>query len=327
MRRIGLAVVLMLSLVFAPLAAEAQEAGKLYRIAFLSAGSRSPTLPHLGVALIQALRDRGWVEGQNLVIDYRYAEGRYDLLPVLAADLARTKPDVIFVVTDPAIKAAKNATNTVPLVMIACDAVAAGLVTSLARPGGNLTGITCISSEIAGKRIELLKEHLPRLVRAAVLYNPADPGKAVEWRETEAPGLRLGLKMRAVPVRDSKEIDTAFQLMAREGTDGLIVLGDSLTLLHRQQLVSLAAKHRLPTVYAYREFVTSGGLMSYGPDLTEMFRAAAIYIDKILRGAKPADLPVEQPTKFEFVINLKTAKALGLTIPQSVLVRADEIIQ
>jgi ABC-type uncharacterized transport system substrate-binding protein len=317
---------LIIVLLVAPLAAGAQPAVKVYRIAHLSLGS--PTVArHLRVAWIQALRDLQWVEGQNLVIDFRYAEGRVDLLPALAADLVRTKPDVIFVTGDQAIKAAKSATSTVALVMIACDAVAAGLITSLARPGGNLTGITCVSREIAGKRIELLREHLPRIARPAVLYNPDDPGKAVEWQETEGSGRALGLKMRAVPVRDPKEFEGAFATMTREGVDALVVLGDTLTIVHHQQLVSLAAKYRMPTVYAYREFVTSGGLMSYGPDLTEMFRAAAVYIDKILRGAKPADLPVEQPTKFELIINLKTARALGLTTPPSVLARADEVIQ
>jgi putative tryptophan/tyrosine transport system substrate-binding protein len=211
--------------------------------------------------------------------------------------------------------------------MIACDAVAAGLIVSLARPGGNLTGITCMSREIAGKRIELLRAQLPHLGRLAVLYNPDDPGKAVELRETEASARALALRATAVPLRDPKEFEAAFATMTRDREEAAIVLGDSFTILHRKELVTLAEKHRLPAVYAYREFVASGGLMSYGPDLTETSRASAIHIDKVLRGAAPADLPVEQPTKFELVINRKTAKALGLTIPPSLLLQADQIIE
>jgi putative ABC transport system substrate-binding protein len=326
MRLIGLAVVLALGLFVAPLAADAQQKGKSYRMGWLS--GRSPTsAPHLSAALIGALKDLGWVETQNLIIDYRYAEGRSERLPALVADLLRAKPDIIYAEGDQQIKAVKDATKTVPIVMVACDAVAAGLIASLARPGGNVTGVTCISGEIASKRLELLREHLPRLGRLAVVYNPDDPGKAVEWKETEAAGRAMGLKIAALPIQDVKEFESAIARIARDGVEALIVLGDPLTLLYARELMLLAAKHRLPTVNAYREFVTSGGLMSYGPALVEMRRRVAIYIDKVLRGAQPADLPVEQPTKFELVINLKTAKTLGLTIPQTLLLRADQVIE
>ena len=321
-----LAAVLALGLLTSPLGGEAQQAGKMYRIGWLS-GRSAASAPQLSAALVHALRDLGWVEGQNLVIDYRYADGRADRLPTLVADELRAKPDVIYAEGDPAIKAAKEATRSVPIIMISCDAVAAGLIVSLARPGGNVTGVTCISREIAGKRIELLKENRPRLDRLAVLYNPDDPGKAVEWSETETAARALGLKATPVPVRDENEFDRAFTAIVRGGSEALIILGDPFTILHANKLVTLAGKHRLPTMYAYGVFVTSGGLMSYGPNLIEMRRLAATYIDKILRGAKPEDLPVEQPTKFEFVVNLKTARTLGLSIPQSLLLRADEVIQ
>jgi putative ABC transport system substrate-binding protein len=324
--RSALAVVLAFVLLAVPLAGRAQQAGKVYRIGWIS-GLSSRSAPHLSVAMIQALRDLGWVEGRNLIIDYGYAEGRFDRLPALVAGLLRAKPDVILALGDQPIKAAKEATATVPIVMIACDAVAAGLIAGLARPGGNITGVTCISREIAGKRIELLRDSLPHLGRLAVLYNPDDPGKAIEWRETEAAGRTLGLKVTAVPIRDPKEFQGVFAAIAQERADALIILGDPFTILYARELVDLAAKHRLPVMSAYGEFVTSGALMSYGPNLVEMRRTAAVYIDKVLRGARPADLPVEQPTKFELVVNLKAAKALGLTIPQSLLLRADQVIQ
>ena len=324
--RSTLAVVLAFVLLAAPLAGGTQQAGKLYRIGWISGLSPS-SAPHLSAALIEALRDLGWVEGQNLVIDYRYAEGRFDRLPALMADLLRAKPDVILALGDQPIKAAKDATRAVPIVMIACDAVAAGLIASLGRPGGNITGVTCISRDIAGKRMELLRESLPNLRRLTVLYNPDDPGKAVEWIETEAAGRTLGLKMTAIPIRDPKEFQGVFAVVVRNGAEALIILGDPFTVLYARDLVALAAKHRLPTMSAYGEFVTSGGLMSYGPSLVEMRRAAAVYIDKVLRGARPADLPVEQPTKFELVVNLKTAKALGLMVPQSLFLRADRVIE
>jgi putative ABC transport system substrate-binding protein len=317
-------VTLILALLAAPLAAEAQQVGKVYRIGRLSGSSPPWTLDK---EMLQVLRDHGWVEGRNLVLDYRYAEGRFDRLPALASELLRARPDVIFATGDPVIKAAKDATSTVPIVMIGCDAVAAGLIVSLAGPGGNLTGITCISRDIAGKRIELLRETWPRLARLAVLYGPDDPGKVVEWKEAEAAGQAAGLKVGAAPIRNSTELEATFASLSRERAEALIVPCDVFTFMHARQIASLAATHRLPAIYGCREFVTAGGLMSYGPNLAEMWRQAALYIDKVLTGTKPADLPVEQPTKFELVINLKTAKALGLTIPPSVLARADEVIQ
>ncbi len=317
---------LSVSLLVAPLAVGGQHAGKVYRMGWLT-GLSASSAPHLAAAFIQALQQLGWVEGQNLVIDYRYAEGRFDRLPSLVDEMLRAKPDVIFALGDQPIQAVKQATTTVPVVMIACDAVAAGLISSLARPGANITGVTCISREIAGKRMELLKANRPRLSRVAVLYNPDDPGKAVEWRETETAGRTLGLSLAPVPIRDPKEFQAIFTTIVGRGTEALIILGDPFTVLYARELVELAAKHRLPTMSAYREFVVTGGLMSYGPNLVEMRRAAAVYVDKVLRGARPADLPVEQPTKFELVINLKTAKALGLMIPQSLLAQADQVIE
>ena len=325
-RRSTLAVVLAVVVLAAPLAGRAQDPRKTYRMGWISGLSPS-SVPHLSAALIRALRELGWVEGQNLIIDYAYAEGRFDRLSALMAELLRARPDVILAQGDQPIKAAKEATTTVPIVMIACDAVAAGLIPSLARPGGNITGVTCISRDIATKRIELLKQCLPRLSRLAVLYNPDDPGKAIEWRETEAAAQLLGLKLTAVPIRDRKEFEGVFAAITRERADALMILGDPFTITYARDLVDLAVKHRLPAMSAYGEFVTAGALMSYGPSLIEMRRAAAVYIDKILRGARPADLPVEQPTKFELVVNLKTAKTLGVTIPQSILIQADQIIQ
>lgn len=325
--RSGIATILaFLLLVCLPVGARAQHAGKVYRLAWIS-GLSSASAPHLSAALLQALRDLGWVEGQNLIIDNRYAEGHFDRLPALMADLLRAKPDVILAQGDQPIKAAKEATTTVPIVMIACDAVAAGLIASLARPGGNITGVTCISGDIAGKRIELLKQVLPRLGHLAVLYNADDPGKAIEWRETEAAGRLLGLKVTAVPTRERKDLEGAFGAIDRERADALVILGDPFTILHARELVDLATKHRLPAMSAYSEFVISGGLMSYGPNLVDMRRIAATYLDKILRGAKPAALPAAQPTRFELVVNLNAATALGLAIPRPVLLQADQVIR
>ena len=315
MRLIGLAVILTLSLTLAPVATEAQQqAEKVYRVGFVAA---SPTAaPQLAEAFRLGLRERGYVEGENLIFEMRYHGGQLQRLPELVAELVRLRVDTIFVNGDQAIKAAKDATTTIPIVMLACDAVAAGFISSLARPGGNITGITCISSEIAGKRLELLRQMLRRAGRIAVLYNRDDPGKANEMRETEAAARALGMTVQALGVRDGPDFEGAFQTIGRERAEILVVLGDPFTMFHRARIIEFTSRSRTPAVYAYRQFVDSGGLMSYGPSLKVMFGGAAVYVAKILKGAKPADLPVEQPTKFELVINLKTAK-----------LRADQMIQ
>ena len=325
MRLIGLAVVLAVGLALAPVAGEGQQAGKLLRIGVIAFGT--PETTTILVPFRQRLRELGYVEGQTLVLEVRYARGREEILPELASELVRLGVDVIYVGSDQVVLAAKRATSTIPVVMVACDAVAAGLIESLSRPGGNVTGITCLSSEISGKRLELFREAVPKTSRLAVVWNTGDPGKAVEWRNTQVAARALGMTPTSLEVRTPSDIDTALTATTRQRFDALLVLGDALTINHRRKISELSAKNGIPALYGYREFVEAGGLMSYGPALPEMFRRAAEYVDKILKGAKPGDLPVEQPTKFELVINLKTAKALGLTIPQSLLIRADEIIQ
>jgi putative tryptophan/tyrosine transport system substrate-binding protein len=316
-------------LLAAPLAAEAQQAAKVARIGYLSPSLA--TSPHLREAFRQGLRDLGYVEGRNLVIEYRGAEGKPERLPALAAELVALKVDVIVVTSTPAALAAKQATRTIPIVFIAvADSVASGLVTSLARPGGNVTGLSLLTSELVGKRLELLKQAVPGVSRVAVLWQPGDYGERTEkdiLKKAEVTAPALGARLQVVEARGPADIDRAFSDMTRARAGALMVLGSTMFFTERRRLVDLAAKHRLPAVYPTRDSVDAGGLMSYGPNLADLFRRAATYVDKILKGAKPADLPVEQPTKFELVINLKTANALGLTIPQSVLGRADEVIQ
>ncbi len=319
---------LTLALLAAPLAADAQQAGKVHRIGYLS-GSSSTAQRDLIEAFRQGLRELGWVEGQNIVIDYRFAEGRFDRLPDLAAELVRLKVDIIVAgPTSPAV-AAKNATATIPIVMINVgDPVGTGLIASLACPGGNVTGLTfSVGMEVVGKPLELLKETVPKVRRVAILSNPANPAHALAIREVKVAARSLGVELQLLEARGPEEFDGAFAAMAKERVGALLVLADSVVFLHRTRLAELAAKSRLPAAYGFRENVEAGGLMSYGIDMRDNARRAATYVDKILKGAKPADLPVEQPTRFELVINLKTAKALGLTIPQSVLIRADEVIQ
>jgi ABC-type uncharacterized transport system substrate-binding protein len=317
-------------LVAAPLAAEAQQAGRVPRIGWLGGPTRESAEPYVQ-AFQRGLKDLGWVEGQNMVIEWRFAGGRAERLPDLAAELARLQADVIVVPSTPTALAAKNATTTIPIVTVAVvDPVGLGLVASLARPGGNITGLTSfVAPEIAGKQLELLKETVPKVSRIAVLRNPATPGSARWLKETEVASLALGdTTLQPLEARSLTDFDSAFAAMTTKRAGALLVAGDVLFLTHRTRLADLAAKSHLPAMYTGgREYVESGGLMSYGPILPELFRRAAIYVDKILKGAKPADLPVEQPTKFELVINMKTAKALGLTIPPSLLLRADEVIQ
>ncbi len=317
-----------LGLLAAPFAAGAQQAGKVHRIGYLS-GSSSTAQRDLIEAFRQGLRELGWVEGQNIVIDYRFAEGRFDRLPDLAAELVRLKVDLIVAGPTPPAVAAKNATAMIPIVMINVgDPVGTGLIASLARPGGNVTGLTfSVGMEVVGKPLELLKETVPKVRRVAILSNPANPAHALAIREVKVAARSLGVELQLLEARGPEEFDGAFAAMAKERVGALLVLADSVVFLHRTRLAELAAKSRLPAAYGFRENVEAGGLMSYGIDMRDNARRAATYVDKILKGAKPADLAVEQPTKFELVINLKTAKALGLTIPQSLLLRADEVIE
>ena len=313
-------------LLAAPLAAEAQAPAKVPRIGFLSA--RPPTdNPYFIESFWQGLRELGYVEGQNIAIEYRFAEGRPERLPALAAELVRLKVDVIVTGGPPAPEAAKQATGTIPVVFaVAADPVAVGLVASLARPGGNITGLASISGEVVGKQLELLKEVAPKISRVAVLQNSSNQAHRHTLRQAEGAARALGVQLHIVEAHTPPEIDAAFAAMRSQRVGGVLVLRDPLFLTQRTQIAALAAKNRLPVVYGFREEAEAGGLMAYGASVPLMYRRAAIYVDKILKGAKPGDLPVEQPTKFDLIINLKTAKALGLTIPPSLLARADEVI-
>jgi putative ABC transport system substrate-binding protein len=309
-----------------PLAADAQQAGKVPRIGFLFYGSPGPS-PELD-AFRQGLRELGYIEGQNIAIEYRFASGRVGQLPELAAELVRLKLDVIVTPTTPASLAAKQATSTIPIVFAAvADAVGAGLIANFARPGGNITGLASISAELGGKRLELLKEVAPKASRVAVLYNPADRSNVLVLKELQESAPALGLTLQPLEVRGPGDFEGAFVAMTRERAHALFGAAGVLTFEHRNTIVDLAAKNRIPAMWGHRQFVEAGGLMSYAVNWYDQLRRAATYVDKILKGAKPGDLPVEQPTKFELVINLKAAKALGLTIPPSLRLRADEVIQ
>ncbi len=318
-----------LGLLAAPLAAPAEQPGKVFRIGILgNVPLTDPEGARVWGAFIQGLRELGYVEGQNITIERRFSEGKYERLPDLAADLVRLKVDVIVAPATNPVFAAKQATRTIPIVMTGSgDAVGSGLVASLARPGGNVTGLSTLAPEIVGKQLELLKEMVPRVSRVAVLWNPTNTGHSLSLREAKVAARSLGVQLQLLEARRPDEFEGAFAAMTRERAGALLVLGDGMFLLHPTRIADLAAKSRLPAMYGLREFVDAGGLMAYAHSLRDNFRRAATYIDKILKGAKPADLPVEQPTKFELVINLKTAKALGLTIPQSILIRADEVIR
>jgi ABC-type uncharacterized transport system substrate-binding protein len=306
---------------------EAQQPVKVPRIGFLSPVSPSATaLWHQ--AFRQGLRDHGWTEGKNISIEYRYAEGKSDRLPDLAADLVRLKVDIIVVSSGTDALAAKNATREIPIVMASAgDPVAIGLVETLARPGGNITGLSQIAAELAGKRLELLKEIVPGLSRVAVLWNPQGRTSTLSWKEIQLPARELGVQLHSLEVRSSNDFDKAFKDVTRARAGALVIMPDPLFVTNLNRIADLAAKSRLPSIFHLTEFVDSGGLVAYGPDRSDQFRRAATYVDKILKGTKPADLPVEQPTKFELVINLKTAKQIGLTIPPNVLARADKVIR
>ena len=312
-----------------PLAAEAQPAGKVYRIGFLSPASPSdPRVQRFLAAFRNGLGELGYVEGQTIAIESRWAAGKYERLPGLAAELVRLKMEVIVTAAVPAIRAAKEATSTIPIIMaVVVDPVATGLVASLARPGGNITGLSLMTPELVGKQLEMLKEVVPKASRVAVLWNPANPGNAPQLRAAEVAARTLGVRLQPLEARGPREIDSAFAAMSKEGASAVVVLVDVVFIDQRTRIADLAATRRLPSVYGLPEYVEAGGLMAYGPSYIANYRRAAVYVDKILKGAKPGDLPIEQPTKFEFVINLKAAKALGLTIPPSLLQRADEVIQ
>jgi putative ABC transport system substrate-binding protein len=320
--------ILATTLLAAPLAAEAQEAGKGPRVGFLGPRTRADAAPYLDAFLI-GLREIGWVEGKNIFIEYRWAEGRPERLPDLAAELVRLKVDVTLAGPTSASVAAKNATETIPIVMIAVrDPVGTGLIASLVRPGGNVTGVSGYAGlEIVAKQLVLLKETVPKIRRVAILSNPANAYHQFAIREVNVAARSLGVQLQLLEARGPNDFDGAFAAMAKERVGALLVLSDAVLNSHRTRLADLAARSRLPAAYGVRESVEAGGLMSYGPSFLDLFRRAATYVDKILKGARPGDLPVEQPTKFELVINLKTAKALGLTIPPSLLQRADQVIE
>jgi len=307
--------------------AEGQQAKKVSRIGYVGAGSPA-TAGHHAQAFVQGLRELGYVEGQNIMIEYRWAEGKLERLPALVADLIRLKVDVIVSSATPAIRSAKEQTTTVPVVMAGVtDPVGSGFVTSLARPGGNITGLTHISQDLSGKRLELLKEVVPRLLRVAVFWNPNQPGQIPAYKEAQVAAQALTLTLISMEARNREDLENLLSGMAKERPQSIFELADPLLFANRELITASAAKNRLPAMYTFREYVDAGGLMSYGTSFPALFHRAAAYVDKILKGTKPAELPVEQPKKFEFVINLKTAKQIGVTIPQSVLYRADKVIK
>jgi putative ABC transport system substrate-binding protein len=305
-----------------PLAARAQPAAKVARVGFLGT-TLSPTLD----AFTDGLRQLDWVEGQNLILERRFSEGRQERFRELAAELVRAKVDVIVTSGTPASVAAKGATTSIPIVMaVVMDPIETGLVASLARPGGNITGNAWLGPELTAKRLELLKDAVPRVSRVATIFNPKNPSHPIALREMQTTARRLGMTLQLQQMTSPDDFDQAFTAITRNRPDALFTVADPLYFRERTRILEFAAKRRLPAMYEWREYVEWGGLMAYGVNVKDLLRRAATYVDKILRGAKPADLPIEQPTKFELVINLKTAKALGLTIPPSVLGRADEVI-
>ena len=328
MRAVTLVIMFALGILAAPLASDAQQPKKVYRIAFIQTSAPEEQV-HLTKAFDEGLRELGYVEGRDIVIERRFAQGKQERLPALAAEIVRLKVDVIVTGANPVIAAVKQATATIPVVMaVSRDPVGAGFIRSVARPGGNITGLSNDPTpEIIGKNLELLKEAVPGVSRVALLWNPVPPGARTYRDVVESAARKLGMAFQSVEVRGRNEFEGAFAAMVRERADGVVVLPDPVIFSARGQVGLLAMRNRLPAVTGLREFAEAGSLMSYGPNIAQQFRRAATYVDKILKGARPGDLPVEQATKFELVINLRTAKALGLTIPQSVLIRADEVIQ
>jgi putative ABC transport system substrate-binding protein len=325
-RRLVLA--LMAGALTAPFASFAQQPTKSARIGFLA-----PTSPQVLSTRLQAFRDGlrelGYVEGKNLQLEVRWGEGKLERLPTLADELVQAKVDVIVAATSPSVVAARQATQTVPIVMpVSSDPVGDGLVASLARPGGNITGLSLMAPELGQKRLQLLQETFPKVSRAvAVLWNPAYVGMRARFEQAQVAAPAAGLTVRSVEVRDTHELDVAFEAIIREHPDGLLLLADPFTFSQRARIVEFGAEQRLPVIYESSDFVDVGGLISYGPNINDMYRRSATYVDKILRGAKPADLPIEQPTKFELVINMRAAKALGITFSESILLRADRVIE
>jgi putative tryptophan/tyrosine transport system substrate-binding protein len=330
MRSMGLAVVFILSVILiGPLGVEALQGQKIPRIGLLSPwGSPSAPPSHIE-AFRTRLRELGYVEGQNIAFDYRWAEGKLDRLPALAAELSQRNVDVILTWGEAATRSAKQVTSTIPIVVgITADLVATGHAASLARPGGNITGLVDTSPELSAKRLELLKEAVPNIYRIAVLWNGANPAKVLDFTETQVAARALRITLLSLEVQPpTPDFENIFRVATQARAGGLVLLQDALLSGNAKRIMELAVKNRMPTISGIREFVDAGGLMTYGASLTDNFQRAATYVDKILKGARPADLPIEQPTKFELVINLKTAKALGLTIPQTLLLRADQVIE
>ncbi len=328
MRNAVFSTLLLVLLLAVAITAEAQQPKKVHRIGFITTAFPA-SIEHLLEGFKQGLREHGYVEGQNVLLELRYGEAKAEQLPILAADLVRLKVDVIVAIPNPAIEAVRQATQTIPIVMpIGSDPVGAGFAASLARPGGNITGLSAYSPELNGKRLELLKESVPQLSRVALLMSPNVPGNPTDLKETEVAARSLRLRSQLYEVGGPSDLEIVFKTIAKEHAEGFIVFPGQPTLfVSRKQIVELAVKYRLPAMYPLADYVTAGGLISYGVNNLDLFRRAAIFVDKILKGAKPADLPVEQPTKFEFVINLKTAKQIGMTIPPNVLARADKVIK
>jgi putative ABC transport system substrate-binding protein len=318
-----LRLVLTLGLAWTPLGTNAQQTDKLPRLGWL--GNLAATVPTYE-GFRRGLRELGYAEGTNIIIEARWAEGNLYRLPELARELARLNVNVMFVTGDQGLRAAKEATNTIPIVVIACDPLDS-LVASIARPGGKATGLTCISSDLASKRLQLLKELVPGLARVAVLFNPEDRNKAAEYKQTQEAARSLQLIAHAFEARSATEIDSAFAGMAGEHAQGLVIFADALMVFHEKKVADLALQNRLPAIFGFREFAEVGGLISYGANLREQYRRAAWYVDKILKGTNAGDLPIEQPTRFELVINLKTAKALGIEVPVHLQQLADEVIE
>jgi putative ABC transport system substrate-binding protein len=325
--RLGCMAAVAVGLLAAPLAADAQQAPRVARVGYLEPGSAASGAPHLE-AFRQGLGELGWVEGRNIAIEVRYAGGKFDQLPALAAELVRLKVDLIFAATTPAALAVKRATATIPVVIgWVADPVGSGLVASLGRPGGNVTGWTHQGGDLRGKYLDLLKEAVPGATRIGVLMNPANPIHVGSLNTLEAAAQALKVQLHPVWVKEPEDFDKGFSGLAREKVQALVVLPEGMFLAHRDLIVGLAARSRLPALHGVIAFAEAGGLMAYGVNLPDMFRRGASFVDRILKGARPADLPVEQPTRFELVVNLKTAKALGLTLPPSILARADTIIE
>ena len=309
-----------------PLPVGAQTPPKIPRVGYI-AGSNPAATEHTFGAFQQRLRELGYVEGQSIALEVRWAEGRSERIPELVAELVGLKMDVLVAAVSSAALAAKKATSSIPIVMVAADPVGLGLVASLSRPGGNVTGLSFFNEAIIAKRLEFLKEFVPGLVRVAVLRNPIVAVHATFWQETEVAARKLGVALQPLDVRGPEDFEAAFTAATRGNAQALIAFDDALTVGHRHRIAALAASSRLPAMYGLREFPDDGGLMSYGASFADLFRRAATYVDKILKGAKPADLPIEQPTKFELVINRKTANALGLTVPPTLLAQADDVIE